>query len=405
MIVLMNIGAAVLATSTAFAALQAAPSGPPATPPAVTTTQVAVVPRTVLMIDASASLAARAGEVRQAARRVAAAVPPRGVLAISRFTSEVAPLFEGDPRVEPGRAESTIDAIRFDGKSTDIGGALAAAAGTGPAIVVLLTDGDPRPGRRSPFAGRALDALLQDERLVGRGPERHFVVRLFGRTRVVPSLPNVVATDGDEELGRLVAAFHESRARAATALSARERAKPDGAEPPDGGSTFGSFAIVALLGLVLAAGAVVMIARRRAADRAAMLASALDEPEPLAETPPEGQRFRVSALDEGGFEASVDLGPGAASVTLGERADAGLHLPEAGAEARLTLQPPGRGRSRLELENIRGEVAIGRYPVAPGASVTLPDAGYLELRVGAAVVSVCQVTEDSEEEDRLYARQ
>lgn len=344
----------------------------------------------VVAIDSSKSLVPFAPLVRAETEKIARSVPSGVPFSIIEFDREVRPISRGgggpDTKLNLGTEKLT-----FKGEGSDIGSALLAAVNEAStlndevaAFIIIMTDGQPRPVRASPFAGQGLDVILDNPRIAGEPSKRHLAIRVLGPGLITAARSNVVVLTSEPDWTVMFARFEASKRPKPLPTPEQEKLV----------DTSSSQTPVILLTLLVVTAVITVGSRvfaRRLKSRRQDEAEAMLRPVIVDGPPPEPmpvRRFLITA--QGGEEAILE--PQSPSISIGTQFNDDLMISAAEASARVTLEELADGRVRIGVENTGlVRLFIGALEVKPGGRKWLPGVQPVEMNVGGDVVMVKEI--------------
>ena len=353
----------------------------------------------IIAVDTSKSVGIYAPLVRAELARVVQAIPNGIPFSIIAFDRGVRPVYRGVGRGDAvAQAEAALRTLSFTGGGSDIGAGLLAAASEAssldahaPALIVAITDGQPRPIRSSPFAGKGLDVLLGLPAIAGDSTQRHLAVRIYGPVRPSASLPNVAVMASEPNWAEVLARFADSARPSPSPAASPESSlrKPTSRSP----LILLTLALAVLLS-VIGWRAFALRKRVRAEhEQAAMLQQIVaEEPE---EEPVPTRQFSVAQRDD---DARVTLDVDNPSITIGPKFDDDLMVDAADSGARITFEARDHDDVELTIENTAASpILVGALEVPKGKRQRLPVAPYIEVSVGGEVFTIEEVVPEKEE--------
>ena len=338
---------------------------------------IAQQPRASVVVepDVSASMRKWAAESRAEQREVVRAMPdglPFNVMAVG---TRVMPWIEA-PLSAAVRDEVVrrIEVLGFADRRTDLAqgidrGRLWLAGMPGRHILILLTDGQQSVAPDSPNVGRSFDEALN--RAASEDPKLEVYIRIFGAA--VPHTRN----------SRVQVYLQPPDWKALLGV-------PGNPAPiqPNVVPVFWTWdvagAIAVAASFLLAFGGLALAQRHRRQRDIEAVTDAVEPElgsvaEPVRETV---IRYAVCSERDPGHVEYAEPGSDQ-ELIAGDSPLARLYLESAGANARFVARHNG-----LKVENCGGTpILVGRKVLAPGTAVVAP-ACYLELRLGAEIVSV-----------------
>jgi hypothetical protein len=337
----------------------------------------------VTVIDTSGSDAKYASAIQNDLKSLLTAFPDGSRVTICTVDTHARTIFSGVVDAV-SRADALREAsnLRYRGWS-DLGAGVAEAqrllhaSGAARGVVVLLSDGDVRPEKKSKYRGRTLQQILDDPLLLAS--DTTLLLRLYEN---VPGL----------QVKRTNVRVFSTAPPFAQIFAPPQPAKPAPPPPAPTGtrhriSWYAALALTAVFFGGLAASGIRAVGVKRRQHREAQELRAMqdlavhEEAPPVAPEPVARESLRYAVRWKG---REAYLAGDHPQITLGDDWDATFSFGDGGT-VRLLLAADGKG---LRLDNVGTKpVYVGRLQVGPGRTRPLPQ-DRLEIGMGRECVTV-----------------